>query len=261
MVFFKTTTGVLADKTVRQALVGGADVEALTSGLQKPVLPVRSPLLPSTPGYDPTLQQLKHGSDASSALLEAQGWKRRPDGTREKDGVPLSFKLYAQDTDEYNQVTGKLKEQWKRIGADVQVYSQADADLRSTVASHSYDALLYGISLGVDPDMFVYWHSSQADVRSPSRLNLSEYSSAAADSALEDGRTRENPVLRTIKYRPFLQAWQQDAPALGLYQPRFLYVTHGQVHGLKDRTLTADTDRFNNVNEWMIRKVPQNIVE
>jgi hypothetical protein len=63
--------------------------------------------------------------------------------------------------------------------------------------------------------------------------------------------------LRAIKYRPFLAAWQQDAPALGLYQPQFLYVTRGQVNGVVDRTVNSDTDRFNNVEQWMVRWVPK----
>jgi peptide/nickel transport system substrate-binding protein len=260
MVFFKNSSGILADKTVRQALVSGSDVDALTKDLQQPILPVREPLLPSSPGYDPALAQLHTTPEAANALLDQAGWVKQANGIRSKDGHPLMFKLYAQDVPEYRQVTEGLKKQWAKLGVSVEVYLQEDADLRSTVASHSYDALLYGISLGVDPDGFVYWHSSQADIRSASRLNLSEYSSTIADSSLEDGRTRQDPALRAIKYAPFLKAWQQDAPALGLYQPHFLYITRGDVTGLQDRPITADTDRFNNVDEWMIRRVPQNAV-
>lgn len=264
MVFFKTSAGVMADQGVRQALVSAVDVDALAKDLQKPVLPVREPFLAGTPGYDPAYAQLHAGPAAANASLDTQGWVKQANGTRMKAGQALTFKLYAQNTPEYRKVTADLRRQWKQIGADAQVYLQDDANLRSMVASHSkesqsYDALLYGISLGIDPDVFVYWHSSQADVRSPSRLNISEYSSPVADSALEAGRTRQDPILRAIKYAPFLKAWQQDAPALGLYQPHFLYVTRGNVEGLKDRPLTADVDRFNNVNEWMIRRVPQTI--
>jgi peptide/nickel transport system substrate-binding protein len=261
MVFFKTSEGVLADKDVRRALVGDIDVADLTKDLPKPVLPVREPVLPSTPGYEPELHQVDFGAQAANASLDQAGWVRQPNGIRAKNGRPLSFKLYAQDSDEYQHVTAGLKRQWRGLGVDVQVYLQSDVDLRSTVASHSYDALLYGISLGVDPDGFVYWHSSQIDARSPSRLNLSEYNSLTADSSLEDGRTRDDPVLRAIKYRPFLQVWQQDAPALALYQPRFLYITRGPVYGVQDRTITTDTDRFNNVHDWMVRQVPQTVKE
>lgn len=264
MVFFKTSNGLLADKSIRQALVSGTDIGSIAKSLPKPVLPVRSPFLAGTPGYDPTFAQAYKGAAAAEALLDQQGWVKQSNGIRAKDGKPLTFKLFAQDVPEYRQVTANLKQQWKALGVDAQVYLQDDADLRGLVATHSkedqsYDALLYGISLGVDPDVFVYWHSSQADVRSTSRLNLSEYSSAVADSSLEDGRTRQDPVLRAIKYTPFLKAWQEDTPALGLYQPRFLYITRGEVSGLQDRQVTTDTDRFNNVDDWMIRRVPQTV--
>ncbi len=260
MVFFKTSQGVLGEAAVRQAIVGGTNVDAVTNDLTKPVLPVRSPVLQSTPGYDPAYQQLHTTISDAAAVLDKAGWVVGPKGIRIKNNLPLTFKLYAQDTPEYTAVTKKLQSQWRQLGVDAQVYLQSDVDLRSTVASHSYDALLYGISLGVDPDEYVYWHSSQADVRSASRLNLSEYKSAVADSALEDGRTRNDPILRAIKYHPFLQAWQQDAPALGLYQPRFLYITRGEVYNFADHTLTTDTDRFNNVQNWMIREAPQRIM-
>jgi len=90
-------------------------------------------------------------------------------------------------------------------------------------------------------------------------LNFSEYKSPTADAALEAGRTRNDPTLRAVKYQPFLLAWQRDAPALGLCQPRFTYVTRGQVYGFSERTLVSGTDRFNTVEQWMIRRVPQQI--
>lgn len=259
MVFFKTTAGVLKEAPVRQALVAVTDINKLTADLPKPVLPVRSPLLQSSPGYDPQFQQVYQGAGKAATILEAAGWKLQPNGVRAKAKQPLTFKLYAQDLPEYATVTNGLRQQWKAIGVDVQVTLQADTDLPTTVANHDYDALLYGISLGVDPDEYVYWHSKQADVRSPSRLNFSEYKSAVADAALEAGRTRADPTLRAIKYQPFLRAWQQDAPALGLYQPHFSYVTRGQVYGLSERTLTQGIDRFNTVEDWMIRRAPQPI--
>ena len=76
------------------------------------------------------------------------------------------------------------------------------------------------------------WHSSQADVRAENRLNLSEYQSDEVDQSLESGRTRIDPKLRAVKYEPFLEAWREDAPALALYQPQYLYIVRGNVDGL-----------------------------
>ncbi|HTB49225.1 MAG TPA: peptide ABC transporter substrate-binding protein [Verrucomicrobiae bacterium] len=254
MVFFKTSSGVLADTQVRQALVEGANVPHIITNLAYPTRPVREPLLMGQLGYDPTLTQASFNPSAAQQLLNADGWVPGKDGIRSKAGQPLTFTLSAANTPEYQMVTHQLQQQWRTLGVNLQLQLQDSTDFQTTLSYHSYDAVLYGISIGVDPDVFVYWDSSQADIRSANRLNLSEWKNPTADDALEAGRTRLNPELRVIKYKPFLQAWQQDAPALGLYQPRLLYLTNGTVAGLSDNALNTSTDRFNNVQNWEIRQ-------
>jgi peptide/nickel transport system substrate-binding protein len=253
MVFFKTTsTGVLADTQVRQALVRAANVPQIIQGLGHPAAAVREPLLAGQLGYDPTLTQAAFDQKAAAQLLTGDGWIVGRNGLRSKAGQPLAFTLTAADTPEYRYDTQKLQQQWRAVGVQLHVQLQDAADFQSTLAYHGYDALLYGISIGVDPDVFVYWDSSQADIRSANRLNLSEWKNTTADAALEAGRSRITPATRAIKYRPFLQAWQQDAPALGLYQPRFLYLTNGSVAGLAKSAINTPTDRFDNVQNWEI---------
>ena len=255
MVFFKTTsTGVLADPQVRQALVRAANVPQIMAGLGYPTRSVREPLLTGQLGYDPALAQGSFDQKAAEQLLTADGWLAGKDGLRSKGGKPLTFTLSASDTPEYRYDTRELQQQWRAIGVQLHVQLQNAADFQSTLAYHSYDALLYGISIGVDPDVFVYWDSSQADIRSANRLNLSEWNNPTADTALEAGRSRLDPAIRVVKYKPFLQAWQQDAPALGLYQPRFLYLTNGPVAGLTSQAIVSPTDRFDNVQNWEIRQ-------
>jgi peptide/nickel transport system substrate-binding protein len=254
MVFFKTSEGVLADKQVRTSLVQAADTKRIITNLGYPTRAVREPLLTGQLGYDSSLTQPGLNVAAARTLLDSDGWTVGKDGIRTKGGQPLTFTLTAADTPEYRQVTRELQQDWRAIGVQLQVQLLDAADFQSTLTYHNYDAVLYGISLGVDPDVFVYWDSSQADIRSSNRLNLSEWKNATADAALEAGRTRLNPTLRVIKYKPFLQAWQQDAPALGLYQPRLLYLTNGPVAGLTDSSINTAPDRFINVQNWEIRE-------
>jgi peptide/nickel transport system substrate-binding protein len=254
MVFFKTSEGVLSDKQVRQALVQGTDTMAIIKGLKYPTHAVREPLLVSQLGYDPALKQSGYDLKAAKQQLDSNGWAVGKDGVRHKNNQPLTFALSAADVPEARYVTKQLERQWKQLGVRLQVQLQEPHDFQTTLAYHTYDAILYGISLGADPDVFVYWDSSQADIRSASRLNLSEYKNQAADTALEAGRTRANPAVRAIKYKAFLQAWQQDNPALALYQPRLLYLTHGPVAGLDEqRSINTASDRLNNVANWQIR--------
>lgn len=255
LVFFKTTSPILADVKVRQALVKAADTNAIIAGLGHPVIAARGPLLSSHLGYDKALVQFPTNIDEANSLLDAAGWTKGINGMRVRGEETLRFQLYARSTSEYQFVTRELQKQWKQVGADVEVILQEDNELQTTVADHSYDALLYGISLGTDPDVFAYWHSSQADPRAATRLNLSEYKSTAADRALEAGRTRSDPAIRAAKYKPFLEAWRNDAPALVLYQPRLLYITNGPVYGFNPRQLNNANERFSNVEQWMIREV------
>jgi peptide/nickel transport system substrate-binding protein len=254
MVFFKTSSGVLSDVHVRQALVDGTNRQAIIKKLGYPSRIVNEPLLMGQLGYDPALAQAGYSPSAARKQLNKDGWKAGKGGIRVKDGHNLSFTLTAADTPEYRSVTRELYQQWKNIGVQLKVELQDNSDFHNTLTYHNYDAVLYGISIGTDPDVFVYWDSSQADVRSSNRLNLSEYKNVIADSALEAGRSRLEPGLRQIKYKPFLQEWQKDYPALGLYQPRFLYLTDGPVAGLSDHAINSSAGRFNNVQNWEIRE-------
>lgn len=253
MTFFKTSSGVLSDTSVRQALVRGTDTKAILDELPFTAQAVTEPLLTGQLGYNPQYQQATLDLAAANAQLTADGWVVGKDGLRSKDGQLLQFDMYAPDTAENELVSKLLAKQWRRLGIAMRPVLQNSEDFQNTLQFHAYDALLYGISIGVDPDVFVYWDSSQADVRSSNRLNFSEYKSTAADAALEAGRTRLDPQLRVIKYAPFLEAWQKDAPAVALYQPRSLYITRELVAGLNEHTLNIAADRYNSVVTWETR--------
>lgn len=261
LLFFKTSEGDLQDQKVRQALAYATDTNALMAGMNRPVLPANGPLLPGQLGYNAALKQNVGDRLKAAQLLDEAGWKVGDDGIRVKDGRKLTFNLLTQDNDVYSYVAQAVKQEWRQVGVQLNVVKQTDQDLQSSLANHIYDVLLYGISLGPDPDVYAYWHSSQADVRAPNRLNFSEYRSGAADSALEAGRTRSDPTVRTVKYQPFLAAWQKDAPAIALYQPRYLYLTRTQIANFKPASLNSGADRLNNVENWMILQKKQPITE
>jgi peptide/nickel transport system substrate-binding protein len=254
MTFFRTKAAALSDVNVRRSLVLATDKDAIIKDLDFPTQPIRSPILPGQVGYSKTRLQPSFDLQRAKELLSSKGWKLGDNGIRKKGTVELSFTLHAQDNSEYGRVARMLQEQWRAIGADVRVVLQSSTDFQTTVSLHGYDALLYGIAVGKDSDVYVYWDSKHADVLSDNRLNFSEFSSKVADEALQAGRTRSNAALRAIKYRPFLDEWREQAPAVGLYQPRYLYVTRGPVYGLNEDIITGEVQRYANVHNWMIRQ-------
>ena len=259
LLFLKTTTPVLSDQKVRQAISYGLNTGAVRLAADVPVLPSDSPLLANQLGYDKTLTQKTGSPEQAAKLLDEAGWKLNDKGIRVKDGKELTLAITTQNNQTYESVAKNIKKQMALIGVNVEIVVLKDNELQSALAVHDYDSLLYGISLGPDPDVFAYWHSSQADLRSPSHLNFSEFKSTAADKALEAGRTRSDPATRAIKYRPFLDAWSKEAPAVALYQPRFLYVVREPLANFNPTRMNTGTDRYNEVNQWMIRETKQQI--
>ena len=252
MVFFKTSSGILADKNIRQSLVQATNQKEIINSLDYSTVAVDEPFLKSQYTYNPSNAQSSYNPTASKALLDSNGWIVGSDGYRYKAGKKLTISLSVSSESEIQNDANLLKSQWKAIGVDLKLDVLSDSDLQNSLSYHSYEAIIYGISIGVDPDVYAYWDSSQADPRSSFRLNLSEYSSKIADDSLEQGRTRIDPSLRVIKYKPFLDAWQGDAPAIGLYQPRYLYITNLKVFGLKTQSINSATDRYKNVVNWEI---------
>jgi peptide/nickel transport system substrate-binding protein len=259
MTFFNTSHPILNDINVRRALVSGVDRNNISNILEFPVKASDSPLLPAQLGYDPSIVEFGYDQNNASQLLDNAGWVSGGNA-RTKDGKPLKLTLAAQDTPAYTQVAQYLQTQWSKVGVrvDVRYYSSDDLQ-KAVVPSHDYDILLYGISLGVDPDVFAYWDSSQASISSQGHLNLSEYRSRAADQALESSRTRADADLRVTKYKAFLTAWVNDAPALALYQPNMIYVSRGPVFNYERKQANSSADRFYNVDQWMIRQRHQSL--
>jgi hypothetical protein len=70
---------------------------------------------------------------------------------------------------------------------------------------------------------------------------------------LESARSRSAEDLRAAKYKPFLNAFKNDVPAIGLYQPRYLYIASQPVYGIENgRSISSPEDRYNNVVDWKI---------
>lgn len=255
LVFLNNSAELLKDKAVRQALSYGTDAPALRQSIGYQLLESDSPFLKSHFAYNPDKVQRGHDIKKAEELLDGAGWAKGPDGKRMKDGKPLTLRLVSQSLTEYATVVQGLQRQWGALGVTVDAILQPEEDIQAgAIARHDYDVLLYGIALGADPDVFAFWHSTQADVRLKTRLNLSEYANKSADAALEGGRTRSDEALRKVKYQPFVDAWIDDAPAIALYQPRFLFISRGTLEGYRSGQFNSAADRFYSINDWQVRR-------
>lgn len=253
--FFNLSDTVLADVKVREALVRASNTDEIRRSVDYHLIEADSPFLRSHFSHNDTKVQKGYDVESAKKLLDEAGWTVGEGGHRYKDGQKLSLRIKSQSLAEYSAVIQTMQRQWGEIGVSLEAVLQPEEEIQSeTIIGHDYEILLYGVAIGPDPDVFAYWHSSQADPRLATRLNLSEFSNSEADESLEAGRTRVDESLRRVKYDKFLEKWRDEAPALALYQPRFLFVTRGTIDGYGDGQFNNPSDRFYSVGEWRTRR-------
>lgn len=247
--FFKTTGPILSDNGVRSALAYAVDREVILQTFKARYAALKSPLLRSQLGFDIASEQKTNLAEAER-LLDAAGWAKQSNGKRAKEGVPLELSLTTVNSAQYTSLAAELQKQWAKVGVTVKPQLLTAEQLQQTaLTAHSYDILLYGISLGHDPDVYAYWHSSQARTNG---LNFSEWKSARADSSLEVARTRLESVLREARYKTFQDEWLKSAPAVALYQPRVNYAFHQNAQGFTPIDSNNAADRLTNVEKWTV---------
>lgn len=260
--FFNNTNPILQDGAVRRALTQGTDRAEIRKQLEFEVGRAEAPLLSEHLGYAEDLVQHPYDPEAARKILDDAGWAVGENGIRVKDGNPLVLELLSavEENDATHPIAAEeLRKQWQELGVQVSVqYRTSDDLLQTAVRARSFDVVILGITLGSDPDVFSYWHSSQSDHPG---LNISQYSSPLVDEALEAGRTRIEQELRNVKYRAFLTAWRDDAPSIVLFRPYYLYVHRSQARNIDIVNLVDTADRLSNVHEWTIRQELQKKID
>lgn len=249
---FNTTNGALQDQKVRKALQVGTNTKALRDdigeGTPELYLPfIKGQLIgdvPAAPQYD---------LEAAKALLDEAGWRMNGD-VRQKDGQSLRLTVVTTKNNDFEKALESLNRQWRGLGVSVTTNIVDPSDPAQNVTQNilqprNYDVLLYQLTVGADPDVYAYWHSTQAR----GGFNFSNYSNSVSDEALSSARTRLEGDLRNAKYLNFARQWLNDAPAIGLYQATSQYVYGSSVHAVKgSQRLVSATDRYADVLYWSV---------
>ena len=250
--FSQQKSKALASREVRKSLSLATDRQAIIrnvlSGEGKEIF---SPITPGTFGYTDDVKKFEFDVGKANETLDSDGWKRGNDGFRKKDDVPLEFSLVTTDWPDLAETAEILRQQWEAVGAKVNIESLPVADIQQNyIRPREYEALLFGQVLGVDPDPYAFWHSSQT--RDPG-LNLALYSNQNVDKTLEKIRQETNEEKRADLLKEFQQAITDDIPALFLYSPNYLYLVNKKVKGISIRSMVTPEKRFSGVENWYVK--------
>ncbi len=172
------------DRRVRQALSMAIDVNKIIEYvLYNQGERITGPFPKQTDFYNPSIEPVPYDPEGALKLLAEAGWNRNDQGWLEKNGQRLQFKLITNNGNDIRKaILAIAQDSWKQIGIDVRTdLVEWAVFIQERVNKLDFDALVLGWSMGIDPDLYQIWHSSQTGYN---QLNFVGFANNEADDLI-----------------------------------------------------------------------------
>lgn len=256
----------LKDIDYRQALAYATDKEKIVNEvLNNTASVIHAPILEGYIGYHAEIEKFEYNIDKANELLNEGKWeylsegdtyraimveKENEEGETYEERQDFTLSITTINTAENIAVAEALRDQWEKVGIKVEILAYGRSELQRTILKNQdYEILLFGEILGVDPDPFPFWHSSQVDTG----LNLALFANRDADELLEDARTMTDSEVRQDKYIEFQNILAEKLPAIFLFSPTYTYPVSKKVQGIDIERMAVPADRLSGINHWYIK--------
>jgi ABC-type transport system substrate-binding protein len=228
------------DRRVRRALGMAIDVNKIIDFvLYGQGERITGPFVKQTDYYNDHIKPIPYDPQGALKLLEEAGWMRNKEGWLEKDGKRFQFTLITNSGNDLRKaVLAIAQDAWRQIGIDVRTdLLEWSVFIKERVDKADFDALILGWAMGIEPDLYQIWHSSQTNSH---QLNFVAFKNKEADDLIVKIR-QEYDYDRQVDYCHRLHE------IITLEQPyTFLYV--GKWTAILDkRIVIKETDSQGNV--------------
>ncbi|MGD8761506.1 MAG: peptide-binding protein [Desulfobacteraceae bacterium] len=234
------------DVRVRRALGMAIDVNKIIDYvLYNQGEKITGPFVKQTDYYNHDIEPIFYDPQRAIRLLAEAGWQRNQEGWLEKDGQKLQFTLITNSGNDIRKaILAIAQDAWKQIGVDVRTdLIEWSVFIQERVNKLDFDALVLGWSMGIDPDLYQIWHSSQTG---PHQLNFVGFKNPAADDLIIKIRQEYNHD-QQVKYCHRLhQIISHEQPYTFLYVGKWTAI-------LDKRIVIKDVDETENVVYQKIR--------
>lgn len=223
------------DVRVRKAINYAIDKQEIIDGVYLGLgINIASPYKPGTRWSNPSLKPYPYDPTRAKSLLKEAGYiDTNGDGIVEHNGKPLSFEILTNNGNkEREKSVVIIQRRLKEVGIEVNVRTVEWASFISRfIKTGDFDAVLLGWGLGLDPDQYNIWHSSQ---QAPGQFNFIGYHNPKVDALLEQGRLELDPNKRMKIYHAFAAALYEDSPIVYLSAGYGLTAMHKRIRGIVD---------------------------
>jgi peptide/nickel transport system substrate-binding protein len=222
---------IFAGRNVRRALVMAVDRNAVVrSVFDTLALVAHGPATRALTTSDTTIG-LPYDTARAGAMLDSIGWKRGPDGMRQKAGVPLAFALMVPSSSAIrSKLAVLLQEQWRRAGVAARIESIEANTFGERLDDRKFDAVLNAWHIDPTPSSVrEEWASSEIK---KGGYNATSYSNTAFDAVVDSAVKEMDPARSATLYKRAYRILTDDAAAMWIYELR-------NVHGVSPRINTV----------------------
>jgi ABC-type transport system substrate-binding protein len=172
------------DLRVRRALSMAIDVNKIIKFvLYNQAERITGPFVEQTDYYNHNVKPVPYDPQGALKLLAEAGWKPNAEGWLERDGKRLQFTLITNSGNDIRKaILAIAQDAWKQIGIDVRTdLLEWSVFIQQRVNKLDFDALVLGWSMGIEPDLYQIWYSSQTG---PNQLNFVGFKNKEADDLI-----------------------------------------------------------------------------
>jgi peptide/nickel transport system substrate-binding protein len=246
---FNLTHPIFADVAVRRALRYAINrkeiIDKIENGLY---LLGESPVTPAS-RYFTQLPQVPYDIAKANALLDADGWKRGPDGIRSKNGQRLSLTLASSignpDTDTEIEL---IRGSWKQLGVDFIVKRYLSSQFFATIANGGiiyggkFDAVVFGWGADPNEDMSNLYACYRFP---PNGQNDPHWCNRTATAEMDRAKESYDPAVRTPLIAAVQRALYDDVPTVILDVRKQLSAYNEDLKGWHPNSVSPFDDMLN----------------
>jgi len=186
-VYYNLKDSLLREKSLRQALSYAVPSNS-SDRVYSPISPLSWAYTNTTKHYDYDMQQATKLFDATKIATNSG---------------ELTITTFSQ----YLSLAQDIAKSWNALGLKTNIRVE-------NVVPQDYQVLLSAQDIPIDPDQYIFWHSTQGNT------NITGLASAKIDKLLEDGRMEQNQQKRKAIYVDFQKRLVDELPAYFLYYPK-----------------------------------------
>ncbi len=216
------------DKKVRQAMTYAIDRQSIVKNLLFGHAELISgPFYLKSWAYNHDVKPIPFDDKKAEKLLDEAGWELGKDGIREKNGIKFEFELLVPSSSSTGKkVAAFMQASYKKLGIIMNIKQlEWSTFLKKTYDTTQFTAYLAGWSLGLDPDPYAIWHSSQTETG----LNKIGYRNTEVDKLIEKGRREMDLGKRSKLYNKVHELIADDQPYLFLYIRTDIETVHKRI--------------------------------